>query len=70
MSQVATAEIGHHDDKALIKRIYTGSRALHDIKGVISIVIIRSRRLSMILVAIIAGTLQPNPMKSGMKDLP
>ena len=38
--------------------------------GRIIIVIIRERRLSMVRVAITAGTLQPNPMIKGMNDLP
>jgi hypothetical protein len=36
----------------------------------ISIVIRRLLRLSIVLVAIMAGTLQPNPMIIGMNDLP
>ena len=47
-----------------------GSRAEHDMKGSISIVISLERRLSMVRVAITAGTLQPNPITSGMNDLP
>ena len=48
----------------------TGRRALHDMNGVISTVIMRLLRLSMVRVAIMAGTLQPNPMSIGMNDLP
>ena len=39
-------------------------------KGSTIIVINRERRLSMVRVAITAGTLQPKPMMSGMNDLP
>ena len=39
-------------------------------KGNIIMVMIRERRLSMVRVAITAGTLQPKPMMSGMNDLP
>ena len=40
------------------------------LNGFIKIVIRRLERLSIARDAIIAGTLQPNPMISGMKDLP
>ena len=39
-------------------------------KGRIIIVMSRERRLSMVRVAMTAGTLQPKPMMSGMNDLP
>jgi hypothetical protein len=52
------------------KTRYTGKRALHDMKGTMSIVIIRLLRLSMVRVDIMAGTLHPKPMMSGMNDLP
>ena len=39
-------------------------------KGVISMVISRLLRLSIVRQAMIAGTLQPKPMMSGMNDLP
>ena len=39
-------------------------------KGRIIIVISRERRLSMVRVAITAGTLQPKPITNGMNDLP
>ena len=55
---------------APVKSTSTGSRALHDIKGVTSIVIMRLLRLSMVRVAIIAGTLQPKPISIGMNDFP
>ena len=38
--------------------------------GSIIIVMSRERRLSMVRVAITAGTLQPKPITSGMNDLP
>ena len=47
-----------------------GRRAEHDMKGRMSMVMSRDRRLSMVRVAMTAGTLQPNPMTSGMNDLP
>ena len=50
--------------------IYMGRRAEHDMNGSIIIVMILDRRLSMVRVAITAGTLQPKPMMSGMNDLP
>ena len=49
---------------------YTGKRALQLISGLTSMVIIRLLRLSIVREAIIAGTLQPNPITKGMKDLP
>ena len=39
-------------------------------KGRIIIVMSRERRLSMVRVAMTAGTLQPKPMISGMNDFP
>lgn len=38
--------------------------------GRIIMVMMRERRLSMVRVAITAGTLHPKPMMSGMNDLP
>ena len=38
--------------------------------GRMSMVMMRERLLSIVRVAITAGTLQPNPMISGMNDLP
>ena len=61
---------GYCGKKAAINKIYTGSRALHDINGLMSMVSKRLFRYSIVLVAIIAGTLQPNPIINGMKDLP
>ena len=56
--------------KALTKRIYTGSRALQDINGTMNMVIMRLLLLSMVRVAMMAGTLHPKPMIRGMNDLP
>ena len=56
--------------KAPAIRIYTGIRPAHDISGIISIVISLLLGLSIVLVAITAGTLQPNPMIIGMNDFP
>ena len=39
-------------------------------KGVMSTVISRLLRLSIVRVAMMAGTLQPKPITSGMNDLP
>ena len=50
--------------------IYIGSLAEQLMKGSIIMVMMRDRRLSMVRVAITAGTLQPKPMISGMNDLP
>ena len=55
---------------ALISKTYTGYRALHDINGIMSMVTILSFLFSMVRVAIMAGTLQPNPISMGMNDLP
>ena len=55
---------------APVNNTSTGRRALHDMKGVISTVMMRLLRLSMVRVAIIAGTLQPNPITMGMNDFP
>ena len=56
--------------KAPAIRMYTGIRPAHDIIGMIRVVIRRLFGLSIVRVANIAGTLQPNPMIIGMKDLP
>ena len=50
--------------------MYTGSLALHDMNGLMSTVIMRLLRLSIVREAMIAGTLHPNPMIRGMNDLP
>ena len=52
------------------KSTITGKRALHDMNGVTSIVISLLLRLSIVRVAIMAGTLQPKPMSMGMNDFP
>ena len=39
-------------------------------RGSMSMVTSRERRLSMVRVAMTAGTLHPKPMMSGMNDLP
>ena len=44
--------------------------AVQGIKVVSMIVILRSFSFSMVLVAMMAGTPQPVPIKIGMKDLP
>ena len=56
--------------KVPANRIYTGKRALHEINGFINMVIMRSFLFSKIRVDIMAGTLQPNPITKGIKDLP
>ena len=56
--------------KAPASRTKIGSRPAHDMKGIMAMVISLLFRLSIALVAIIAGTLHPNPMTIGMKDLP
>jgi len=47
-----------------------GSLAEHDIKGVISIVLLLSLSVSSALVAITAGTVHPNPKIIGRNALP
>lgn len=47
-----------------------GSRAEQLTKGLMSMVMSRLERLSMERVAIMEGTVQPNPITSGMNDLP
>ena len=49
---------------------YMGRRAEHDMNGMASMVTTRVKRFSMVRVAITAGTLHPNPISSGMNDLP
>ena len=56
--------------KAPVKSTYTGNLALHDMKGDIRIVSNLSFFESRDLVAIIAGTVHPNPNSNGMKDFP
>ena len=45
-------------------------RALHDISGLINIVMRRLFRFSIVREAIIAGTLHPNPIIKGINDFP
>ncbi|MPM80612.1 hypothetical protein SDC9_127662 [bioreactor metagenome] len=47
-----------------------GTLALHDKNGVRRIVIFRSLALDRVLVAIIAGTEQPNPISIGTTERP
>ena len=49
---------------------YTGSLAVQDINGITSMVMSLLCLLSSVLVAIMAGTLQPNPISIGTKDFP
>ena len=55
---------------APISTKYIGRRALHDISGLTRIVMRRHLRSSIIREAIMAGTLHPKPMISGMNDFP
>ncbi len=50
--------------------VYTGNRAEHVMNGAIRMVAMRSRLLSMVRVAMIAGTAQAYADSSGMKLLP
>ena len=50
--------------------IYIGMRASQLISGRMSMVTSRDRRLSMVRVAITAGTFHPSPRIKGMKDFP
>ena len=47
-----------------------GSLALHEQKGVSKMVILRSRSLDRVRVAMMAGTLQPKPISMGTKLRP
>lgn len=49
---------------------YTGSRALQDMSGRASMVAMRSRRDSMVRVAITAGTAHAKPLSSGTNAFP
>ena len=55
---------------APINRTYTGSRALQLISGAMRMVTMRSRRDSMVRVAMIPGTAQAYDDSSGMNDFP
>ncbi|OQA52416.1 MAG: hypothetical protein BWY45_03160 [Euryarchaeota archaeon ADurb.Bin294] len=52
------------------KSTYTGSRAVQDMNGMVMMVIILSALLCRVLVAMIAGTLHPNPIRNGMNERP
>ena len=56
--------------KVPIIMMYMGNRAEQDMNGRMSMVMSRERRLSMVRVAMMAGTLQPKPMTSGINDFP
>ncbi len=47
-----------------------GSLALQDMKGVRTMVILRSRSLARVRVAMMAGTEQPKPISIGTKERP
>ncbi len=56
--------------KTPANRAYMGSLAPQDMKGISRAVSFLSLSFSRALVARMAGTLQPNPITMGMKDLP
>ena len=56
--------------KALMRMTKTGMRAEQDMNGMMSMVTRRLFGLSMVRVAMTAGTLHPKPMTIGMKDFP
>ena len=56
--------------KTLQKARYTGTFAEQDIKGVSRMVMRRSRSLERVRVAMIAGTVQPNPTSMGTNERP
>ena len=51
--------------KNATKKLYIGSLAVQDMNGVSRMVIFLSRSLGSVLVDITAGTVHPNPMRSG-----
>ena len=57
-------------ENAVMMMMYTGNRAEHDMNGIISMVMSRDLRSSIVRVAIMAGMLQPKPIIIGMNDLP
>src|SRR5664279_2287581 len=61
---------GRFGRNAAITMVYTGSRAEHVMNGAIRMVAMRSRLLSMVRVAMIAGTAHAYAESSGMKLLP
>ena len=56
--------------KAPTSNTYIGIRAEQLMKGLMRMVMSRLERLSMILVDMMAGTLQPKPITRGMNDFP
>ena len=56
--------------KAPAKSTKMGRRPAQDMKGMMAMVTSRLFRLSMLRVAMMAGTLQPKPMTMGMKLFP
>ena len=71
------AKVQHyHHQRALARKnaaenaAYIGTLAEHDMNGVSSIVILRSRSLASVRQLIIAGTEQPNPISIGTKERP
>ena len=65
-----SASAGVFGKKAPTSSTNMGRRPAHDMKGTSAMVISRLLRLSMVRVAMMAGTLQPNPITMGMKLLP
>ena len=55
---------------APISSAYTGSRALHDMNGAIKMVVKRSRRLSIVRVAMMPGIAHAKLESSGMNARP
>ena len=60
----------HFVNNAVTNNMYMGYFVLHDINGIIIMVMSLSRLFSRVRVAIIAGTLQPNPIIIGITDFP
>ena len=58
------------EQNAEINNAYTGNLAVHDMNGTSIMESKRSDSFSIVLVAIIAGTPQPNPKIIGIKDSP
>ena len=65
-----SASAGLWGKKAPTSNTNIGSLPAQDMKGISAMVIRRLLRLSMVRVAIMAGTLQPKPITMGMKLLP
>ena len=66
----ASTNPGFFGKNAEINKTYTGNLALHDMNGIISMVRRRSPGFRRVRVAMMAGTLQPNPITSGINDRP